>query len=72
MRALSGHMSIPGPDHWKSMGRLISYMKQMKLRGVLHVQPESFKTLSLADTDYSNCKEHDAVLDVVSLLWVDV
>ena len=29
----------------------------MELRGVLYVEPESFKTLSLADTDYGNCKE---------------
>ena len=27
VRALSGHMSSPGPDHWKAMGRLIGYMK---------------------------------------------
>ena len=50
-------MSIPGPDHWKAMGRFIGYMKQMELRGVLYVEPESFKTLSLAHTDYGKCKE---------------
>ena len=50
VRALSGHMSSPEPDHWKAMGRLIGYMKQMELRGVLYGEPESFKTLSLADT----------------------
>ena len=57
VRALSGHMSSPGPDHWKAMRRLIGYMKQMELRGVLYVEPESFKTLSLADTDYGNCED---------------
>ena len=29
----------------------------MELRGFLYVEPESFKTLSLADTDYGNFKE---------------
>ena len=41
VRALPGHMSSPGPDHWKAMRRLIGYMKQMELRGVLYVEPES-------------------------------
>ena len=25
--SLVGHMSSPGPNHWKAMGRLIGYMK---------------------------------------------
>ena len=50
VKTLSVYMSSPGPDHWKAIGRLIGYMKQMELRGVLYVEPESFKSLSLADT----------------------
>jgi len=57
VRALSGHMSCPGPNHWKALGRLVGYVKQMELRGILYLEHVSFKTASLADTDYGNCKE---------------
>ena len=57
VRALSAHMSNPGVDHWKAMGRLVGYLKGMKVRGITYYAPDSFQTLSLADTDYGNCKE---------------
>ena len=39
------------------MNRLVGYMKRIKLKGIKYVQPESFQTLSLVDTDYGNDKE---------------
>lgn len=57
IRALSAYMSCPGPDHWRAMGRLVGYMKQMDFKGVYYLEPTSYKTISLADTDYGNCKE---------------
>ena len=57
VRALSAHMSNPGVDHWKAMGRLVGYLKGMKVRGITYYAPDSFQTVSLADTDYGNCKE---------------
>ena len=56
-RALSTHMSNPGPSHWKAMDRLVGYLKHMELKGVYYLEPHNFKTISLADTDYGNCKE---------------
>ena len=56
-RALSGFMSNPGEPHWTALGRLIGYMKGMKIKGLLYVEPESFRVCGLADTDYGNCKE---------------
>ena len=57
VRALSSHVSNPGTSHWNSMKRLIGFIKQMELKGIYYVEPECFKTVSLADTDYTNCKE---------------
>ena len=56
-RALSGHMMNPGLDHWKAMGRAVGYLSQMKLKGIMYVEPESFRVVALADTDFGNCKE---------------
>ena len=57
VRALSSHMSNPGPKHWKAMNRLVGYIKHMSMPGIMYLEPECFKTASLCDTDYGNCKE---------------
>ena len=56
-RALSSHMSNPGQQHWNAMKRLIGYIKGTELKGIRYLQPDTFQTISLADTDYGNCKE---------------
>ena len=56
-RALSGFMSKPNETHWKALGRAIGYLKGVELKGLMYVQPESFRMSSLADTDYGNCPE---------------
>ena len=56
-RALSGFMSCPNEDHWKALDRVIGYIKGMKVKGILYKEPESFKVISLCDTDYGNCHE---------------
>ena len=56
-RALSGNMQNPGPDHWKALGRFVGYLSQLKLKGIMYVEPEMFKVVALADTDLGNCKE---------------
>ena len=57
VRSLSGHGYSPGLYYWKSMGRLIGYMKQMELRGFIYVEPDSLKSVSLDDTDYGDGNE---------------
>ena len=56
-RALSAHMSNPGPEHWRALERLIGFLKEMKLKGIMYLEPETFQVLALADTDFANCKE---------------
>jgi hypothetical protein len=55
--ALSGFMGNPGEKHWNALGRLIGYMKGMKKKGLLYVEPESYRVAALADTDFGNCVE---------------
>ena len=40
VRALSTHMFNPGVDHWKAMGRLVGYLKGMKVIGITYYTPD--------------------------------
>ena len=40
--ALSSYMSNFGPTHWKALGRPVGYIKRMKIKGIILVEPESF------------------------------
>ena len=57
VRALSAHMSNPGPSQWKAIKRSIGYLKDLKFKGVLYLEIDSFHTILLVDTNYANCKE---------------
>ena len=39
------------------MERLVGYLKGMHVKGIVYVQPESLRVISLADTGYRNCKK---------------
>ena len=56
-RALSGFMSNPNEAHWTALGRIVGYLKGRSFNGILYVEPESFRVISFADTDYGNCTE---------------
>ena len=47
-------MPSPGDAHWEALGRDIGYLKSMKVKGILHVEPESRNVIALADTDFGN------------------
>ena len=50
-RALLGFMSNPNELHWKALGRIVGYLKKL-FNGILYVEPETFRVISFADTDY--------------------
>ena len=50
-------MSNPNTTHWAALGRLIGYFKGMEVKGILYLEPESYRMACLADTDYGNCPE---------------
>lgn len=56
-RALACHMSGPGPDQWKAMGRAVGYVKGMALKGLTYRRPESLRVICLVDTDFANCPD---------------
>jgi hypothetical protein len=56
-RALSGYISNPNKTHWKALARVIGYLKGLKTKGLLYIEPESYRVISLAYTDYGNCPE---------------
>jgi len=54
---LAAHLSRPGQEHWDALGRLIGYLKQTKLPGMIYKTPESLRVISCKDTDFVNCTE---------------
>ena len=54
-RSLSAFVSSPGATHWEALGRAISYLKSMKVKDILCVEPESCKVIGLADTHFGSC-----------------
>jgi len=53
VRDLARHMSNPGDSHWKALGRLIGYMKGIKLKGLRMKKPHSLRNGSLCDSDFA-------------------
>ena len=53
VRDLARHMSNPGEQHCKALGRLIGYMKGMKLKGMILRKPIDLRNISLVDADFA-------------------
>ena len=53
VRYLARHMSNPGDPHWKALGRLVGFMKGMKIKGVILRKPVDLRTVSLVDSDFA-------------------
>ena len=53
VRDLARHMSNPGEQYWIALGRLIGYMKRMKLKGMVLRKPTELRTASLMDSDFA-------------------
>ena len=53
IRDLARHMSHPGEQHCVALGRLIGYMKVMKLKGMILRKPVELHTASLIDSDFA-------------------
>ena len=48
-RELAVHMSHPGPEHWKALGRLIGYPKVKETKGIIIIKPKVLKEVMLCD-----------------------
>ena len=56
-RELSVHMSHPGREHWKSLGRLIGYLKVKETKGIIVRKPKVMKSVMKCDLNYATDKE---------------
>ena len=50
-------MSNQGTTHWAAIGRVIGYIKCINVKGILYVEPESYKVITFADNDFGNFTE---------------
>ena len=56
-RELELHMSHPGTDHWKALGRLIGYLKGKETKGIVILNPKFIKAVMCCDQNYATDKE---------------
>ena len=56
-RKLSVHMSHPGRDHWKSLARLIGYLKGKETKGIIVRYPKVTKLVMFCESNYATYKE---------------
>ena len=52
-RELAQHMTNPGVEHWKSMERMVGYMKSKDFYGIVLRKPESLKAIDFCDANYA-------------------
>ena len=57
VRELSSHMSMPGPDHWKAMSRVVGHLKSFEKYEMVYRAPEELRAISLSDSGYAACPE---------------
>ena len=56
-RELAVHMSRPGPEHWKVLGRLIGYLKVKYTKGIIIRKPQVLKEVMFSGFNYSTDKD---------------
>jgi len=57
VRELSSHMSMPGPEHWKAMSRVVGHLKSFDTYEMVYRAPEELRAISLSDSGYAACPE---------------
>ena len=54
---LSVHMSHPGPEHWKALGRLILYINGRETEYTVIIKYKVLKSVMFCDFNYSTDKK---------------
>ena len=55
-REFAVYMSHPGPEHWKSLGRLVCYLKCKDTKGIFIRMPMVLKYVMSCDSSYATDK----------------
>jgi hypothetical protein len=58
VRELAGHMDFPTDEHWKSVGRLVGYLKHKAIHGLRFKPPTNYNIVGFVDTDYATNKDN--------------
>jgi hypothetical protein len=53
VRELATHLSNPGKQHWRAVGRLVGYLDAHGKQGLTFRQPRDLKATSYSDTDFA-------------------
>ena len=53
VRELSQHMANPNESHWRSLGRVVGYLKQKKNHTLVYREPNSYRSVSYVDSNYA-------------------
>ena len=61
---LAQHLSNPGKEHWKSLKRMVGYIKTNHYEGRIYRKPKELRALSFVDSDY--VKNTDARKSILS------
>ena len=68
---LAVHMSHPGPEHCKALGRLIGYLKVKQTKGIIISKPKVQKLVIFCYFNYATYKEtRNSVSGLVATLGV--
>ena len=63
-RELAIHMSYPGPEHWKSLGRLTGYLEVKYIKGVIIIKPKVLNVVICVTQNIPQTKKLEKVLVV--------
>ena len=55
-RELSCHMENPGEEHWKSIGRMVGYLKHEAEHGLRFNRPKDLTIVGIVDSDFATNK----------------
>ena len=57
VRKLSSHMECRGEEHWKSIGRMLGYLKHEATHGLRFNKPKDLAIIGMVDSDFATNKD---------------
>jgi Reverse transcriptase (RNA-dependent DNA polymerase) len=58
VRELASFMDNPNDEHWKSLARVVGYLKGTKIHGLIYRKPDDLNVTGFVDSDYATNKEN--------------